>query len=38
MEHHKISKLSDDPPVSKYVTKKWIEIDYLSANIPPTRM
>ena len=31
MEHHKISKLLSDSNVSKFVTKKWIEINDLSS-------
>ena len=32
MEHHKISKLLNDSIVSKFVTKKWVEVnDLLSA-------
>ena len=27
MEHHKISKLSNDSTVSKFVTRKWIEVN-----------
>ena len=30
MEHYKISKLLNDSTVSKFVTKKLIEINYLS--------
>ena len=30
MEHHKISKLLNDSTVSKFVTRKWIEVNYLS--------
>ena len=26
MEHHKISKLLNDSAVSKFVTRKWIEV------------
>ena len=29
MEHYKISKLLNDSTVSKFVTKKWIEINNL---------
>ena len=29
MEHHKISKLLNDSIVSKFVTRKWIEVNYL---------
>ena len=32
MEHHKISKLLNDPTVSKFVTRKWIEINDLSGS------
>ena len=31
MEHHKISKLLNDPTVSKFVTKKWIKVNDLSS-------
>ena len=31
MEHHKISKLLNDPTVSKFVTKKWIKVYDLSS-------
>ena len=31
MEHHKISKLLTDSTVSKFVTKKWIEVNDLSS-------
>ena len=30
MDHHKISKLLDDLTVSKFVTRKWIEVNDLS--------
>ena len=30
MEHYKISKLSNDSTVSKFVTRKWIEVNDLS--------
>ena len=30
MKHHKISKLFIDSTVSKFVTRKWIEINELS--------
>ena len=30
MEHHKISKLLNDLTMSKFVTRKWIEVDDLS--------
>ena len=30
MEHHTISKLSNDSTVSKFVTRKWIEANGLS--------
>ena len=30
MEHYKISKLLNDSTVSKFVTKKWIEVNDLS--------
>ena len=30
MKHHKISKLLNDSTVSKFVTRKWIEMSYLS--------
>ena len=29
MEHHKISKLLNDSAVSKFVTKKWVEVNDL---------
>ena len=29
MEHYKISKLSRDSTVSKFVTKKWVEVNDL---------
>ena len=31
MEHYKISKLLNNSTVSKFVTKKWIEINDLSS-------
>ena len=31
MEHHKISKLLNDSTVSKFVTRKWIEVNNLSS-------
>ena len=31
MEHYKISKLLNDSTVSKFVTKKWIEVNDLSS-------
>ena len=31
MEHYKISKLLSDSAVSKFVTKKWIEVNDLSS-------
>ena len=31
MEHYKISKLLNDCTLSKFVTKKWIEINDLSS-------
>ena len=31
MEHYKISKLLNDSTVSKFVTKKWIELNDLSS-------
>ena len=31
MEHYKISKLLDDSTVSKFVTKKWVEVNDLSS-------
>ena len=31
MEHYKISKLLNNPTVSKFVTKKWITINYVSS-------
>ena len=31
MEHYKISKLLTDSTVSKFVTKKWIEVNDLSS-------
>ena len=30
MEHHKTSKLLNDSIVSKFVTRKWIEVNDLS--------
>ena len=30
MEHHKISKLLSDLTVSKFVTRKWVEVKDLS--------
>ena len=30
MEHCKISKLLNDSTVPKFVTRKWIEVSYLS--------
>ena len=30
MEHYKISKLSNDSTVSKFLTKKWVEVNDLS--------
>ena len=30
MEHHKISKLLNNSTVSKFVTRKWIEVNDLS--------
>ena len=30
MEHHKISNLLNDSTVSKFLTRKWIEINDLS--------
>ena len=29
MEHHKISKLLNDSTLSKFVTRKWIEVNDL---------
>ena len=29
MEHYKISKLLNDSTVSKFVTKKWVEVNDL---------
>ena len=29
MEHHKTSKLSNDSTASKFVARKWIEVDDL---------
>ena len=31
MEHYKISKLLNDSTISKFVTKKWIELNDLSS-------
>ena len=31
MEHYKISKLSNDSTVSKFLTKKWIEANDLAS-------
>ena len=31
MKHHKIPELSNDSTVSKFVTKKWIEVNDLSS-------
>ena len=31
MEHYKISKLLNDSTVSKFVTKKWVEVNILSS-------
>ena len=31
MEHYKISKLLNDSTVSKFATKKWIEVNDLSS-------
>ena len=31
MEHYKISKLFNDSTVSKFLTKKWIKVNYLSS-------
>lgn len=33
MEHHKISNLLNDSTVSGFVTRKWIEVNNLSAMI-----
>ena len=30
MEHYKISKLLNNSTVSKFVTKKWVEVNSLS--------
>ena len=30
MTHHKISKLLNNSTVSKFVTRKWVEVNYLS--------
>ena len=32
MEYYKISKLSDESPVSMFVTRKWNEVNDLSGN------
>ena len=32
MEHHKISKILNDSTVSKFATRKWIEVKYLSGS------
>ena len=32
MEHYKISKLLNDSTMSKFVTKKWIEVNDLSSS------
>ena len=31
MEHYKISKLLNDSTVSKFVTKKWVEVNDLAS-------
>ena len=31
MEHYKISKLLNDSTISKFVTKKWVEMNDLSS-------
>ena len=31
MEHHKIFKLLNNSTVSKFMTKNWIKINYLSS-------
>ena len=31
MEHYKISKTLNNSTVSKFITKKWIEVNYLSS-------
>ena len=31
MGHYKISEIRNDSTVSKFVTKKWIEVNYLSS-------
>ena len=31
MEHNKIFKLLNDSIVSKFATKKWVEVNYLSS-------
>ena len=33
MEHDKISELLNDSTVSKFVTRKWIEVNNLSFNL-----
>ena len=39
MEHHKISKLLKDSTVSKFVPRKWIEInDFLNGQFLLTRI
>ena len=35
MEHYKISKLLNNSKVSKFVTKKWIEVNDLSSGQYP---
>ena len=35
MTHHKISKLLNNLTVSKFVTRKWIEVNYLSSGQYP---
>ena len=32
MENYKLSKLLNDSTVSKFVTKKWIEVNHLSSD------
>ena len=32
MEHHKISKLLDNSPLLKFVTRKWIEVYQVANN------
>ena len=32
MEHYKITKLLNNSSVSKFVTKNWIEVNYLSGS------